>query len=151
MIDVHRTLTVLALATLASACGGDDGGDTSFGTTGATAPTTTVGTESGSSSTATSTTASSSASSGPGSSSGSESSSAGSESGTSTAGDSSESGGSTSVGDVGDCCMVLDEAGCSNEAIAACVCKVDGPCCNTQWDDVCVGEVVRLGCAECPG
>ena len=52
---------------------------------------------------------------------------------------------------VSDCCTPKEGPGCGDEAIKACVCAQDAYCCETQWDDVCVGEVEQFGCGKCGG
>ncbi|NUN12242.1 MAG: CHRD domain-containing protein [Myxococcales bacterium] len=39
-----------------------------------------------------------------------------------------------------DCCGSHDDTGCNNPACEACVCGLDGFCCDTAWDSICVGE-----------
>ncbi len=48
---------------------------------------------------------------------------------------------------VHDCCT-QGGPGCSDPAVEACVCAADGFCCDMEWDDVCVGKVGSLLCAE---
>ncbi len=50
-----------------------------------------------------------------------------------------------------DCCDVGHGAGCSDAGIEACVCAEDRYCCLTEWDAVCVAEVIDLQCGTCPG
>jgi hypothetical protein len=52
---------------------------------------------------------------------------------------------------LGDCCTPHDEAGCTGESVAACVCAQDEFCCAEQWDALCVAAVAERGCAACPG
>jgi hypothetical protein len=40
-------------------------------------------------------------------------------------------------------------AGCVDTPVEACVCAQDPYCCDSQWDGVCVDEVVSLGCGTC--
>jgi len=47
-------------------------------------------------------------------------------------------------------CCVVGVAGCADPGIEACVCASDPYCCATEWDIVCVGAVVSLGCGVCP-
>ena len=65
---------------------------------------------------------------------------------TATGGSSS---GSTTGGEA-TCCQAGVDPLCGDAAIEACVCAVDPLCCEQAWDDTCVGEVVKLGCGECP-
>lgn len=54
------------------------------------------------------------------------------------------------TGDVlGDCCTAHMGPGCTIPEIQECVCMVDAPCCVGNWDGVCVGDVEKLGCADC--
>ncbi|MHC5110000.1 MAG: hypothetical protein ACYTHJ_08990, partial [Planctomycetota bacterium] len=48
-----------------------------------------------------------------------------------------------------DCCEVSQSAGCSDSAIAACVCGFDPFCCQTQWDQICVDNVDKFACGTC--
>ncbi|MBK7826811.1 hypothetical protein [Nannocystis sp.] len=48
------------------------------------------------------------------------------------------------------CCEVQQTPGCPSPQIEDCVCVVDAFCCESAWDDICVGEVDSLGCAMCP-
>jgi hypothetical protein len=67
-----------------------------------------------------------------------------------TAGDGG--GGGTGGGPVGgDCCTAKETAGCADAEVEACVCAGDDYCCNTAWDETCVGEVDQLGCGDCGG
>ncbi|MBM4353519.1 MAG: hypothetical protein FJ109_06930 [Deltaproteobacteria bacterium] len=50
---------------------------------------------------------------------------------------------------VSDCCAPHEGPGCADEAIQKCVCAQDAYCCETAWDDVCVGEVEGFGCGVC--
>ena len=54
-------------------------------------------------------------------------------------------------GGSGDCCDSQDGPGCDDAGIQACVCAEDAYCCDTKWDDICVGEVEELGCGVCEG
>lgn len=45
-----------------------------------------------------------------------------------------------------DCC-ITGSAGCDDMAIQECVCAADDFCCETEWDDMCVGKVGSLLCA----
>ena len=49
------------------------------------------------------------------------------------------------------CCDVSMVAGCSDPAVQSCVCAEDTYCCDSAWDDICVGEVDSLGCGTCGG
>ena len=51
----------------------------------------------------------------------------------------------------GGCCEILMGPGCDDMAVQDCVCMQDAYCCDTAWDDVCVGEVDSLGCGDCGG
>ncbi len=53
--------------------------------------------------------------------------------------------------DVYNCCQVGHGAGCSDPNIDACVCAIDPYCCELEWDDTCVWEVIILGCGTCSG
>lgn len=59
--------------------------------------------------------------------------------------------GETTTGpEPGLCCTPLDQAGCAEDpGIEACVCGLDAFCCDTQWDDQCVGTAVRQCGAAC--
>lgn len=49
--------------------------------------------------------------------------------------------------DAGDCCVAHANPGCADEACCDAVCAADPFCCNSQWDDFCVGAAVSLcGC-----
>ncbi|NUN13918.1 MAG: hypothetical protein HUU55_09835 [Myxococcales bacterium] len=39
-----------------------------------------------------------------------------------------------------DCCVAKEEPGCNDPACEECVCAFDAFCCDTAWDDICVGE-----------
>jgi hypothetical protein len=54
-------------------------------------------------------------------------------------------------GGLGNCCSAHAGTGCTAPAVEACVCGEDGYCCDTDWDDVCAGEVDSFGCAACGG
>lgn len=57
-------------------------------------------------------------------------------------------GGSTSSGD--DCCTASDSGGCAADStVESCVCGQDAYCCDTKWDDTCVGEIDTFGCGQC--
>jgi hypothetical protein len=56
---------------------------------------------------------------------------------------------STTGGDVGNCCEANGGPGCTIPEIQDCVCAQDALCCDELWDDICVGEVVSLGCGTC--
>ncbi|MCK4627028.1 MAG: hypothetical protein KAV00_17075, partial [Phycisphaerae bacterium] len=47
------------------------------------------------------------------------------------------------------CCETGHGAGCSNPDIEACVCAEDRYCCQTEWDENCVDEVISLACGTC--
>jgi hypothetical protein len=61
------------------------------------------------------------------------------------------SGGSSSGGasNGGDCCAPTGAPGCSDPSVESCVCASDSYCCDTEWDDICAGEVDSLGCGTC--
>lgn len=46
-------------------------------------------------------------------------------------------------------CCEVGPPGCSDSAVAACVCAIDAYCCTTAWDDLCIAEVDSLGCGTC--
>ncbi|MSR41608.1 MAG: hypothetical protein EXS10_06875 [Phycisphaerales bacterium] len=48
-------------------------------------------------------------------------------------------------------CCVAGAAGCSDNAVAKCVCAQDPYCCATGWDAQCVSEVELFGCGNCSG
>ena len=54
-------------------------------------------------------------------------------------------------GCVGECCEANGTPGCWEPAVMACVCAMDGYCCDTIWDEACAAEVVQYGCDTCPG
>ncbi len=54
-------------------------------------------------------------------------------------------------GYAGSCCESHVTRGCSEPDTASCVCAFDPYCCNTAWDDICVGEVEPYGCGSCSG
>ncbi len=66
--------------------------------------------------------------------------------------DGATSGSDTGDEDLGTCCEATTSAtkGCSNATVQACVCAKDAFCCESQWDQVCVGEVASFGCGMCP-
>ncbi|MCK4658494.1 MAG: hypothetical protein KAV82_03140 [Phycisphaerae bacterium] len=47
------------------------------------------------------------------------------------------------------CCETGSGPGCSDPAIEDCVCQIDRYCCLTLWDEICVDEVLSLGCGTC--
>jgi hypothetical protein len=51
----------------------------------------------------------------------------------------------------GGCCEILMTPGCDDATVQDCVCMQDAYCCDTAWDDVCVGEVDSFGCGDCGG
>ncbi|HET6584559.1 MAG TPA: hypothetical protein VFG69_13950 [Nannocystaceae bacterium] len=58
--------------------------------------------------------------------------------------------GTTGTRDTGqDCCLAHGEPGCIDVEIAACVCASDPYCCMVGWDQVCVDQVIELGCDDC--
>jgi hypothetical protein len=48
-------------------------------------------------------------------------------------------------------CCEVGTPGCSDAAIEACVCAIDPFCCESSWDEQCVGEVDLLQCGDCDG
>eukprot|EP01095_Lingulamoeba_sp_RSL-Kostka_P011073 TRINITY_DN4131_c0_g1_i1.p1 TRINITY_DN4131_c0_g1~~TRINITY_DN4131_c0_g1_i1.p1 ORF type:complete len:592 (-),score=218.82 TRINITY_DN4131_c0_g1_i1:66-1841(-) len=48
-----------------------------------------------------------------------------------------------------DCCFGHPYPGCDQSSIQQCVCNADSFCCDSQWDEVCAGEVQFFGCGEC--
>ncbi|MCX4240117.1 hypothetical protein [Paraliomyxa miuraensis] len=40
----------------------------------------------------------------------------------------------------GDCCMANGSPGCDDMMVQDCVCAIDGYCCDTDWDGICVNE-----------
>jgi hypothetical protein len=57
--------------------------------------------------------------------------------------------GGTTGDPLGDCCTPHGTPGCSVPEIQDCVCMIDAPCCVGAWDNVCVGDVEKLRCADC--
>lgn len=53
-------------------------------------------------------------------------------------------------GDDGNCCLAHLGLGCEVPAVSQCVCGMDPYCCNTEWDDVCVGIATEDCNANCP-
>ncbi len=53
-------------------------------------------------------------------------------------------------GEEGDCCSAHASPGCTNSAIASCVCAVDDLCCTSRWDETCVSEIAVADCGVCP-
>lgn len=56
--------------------------------------------------------------------------------------------------DVGGCCSAHDccttgGPGCEDDAVSLCVCELDPYCCDVEWDQTCVDEVVAFDCGEC--
>ncbi len=49
----------------------------------------------------------------------------------------------------GNCCEFDHGPGCSDPEIEACICAIDIFCCEVDWDDLCVIEVLSLGCGFC--
>ncbi|MHC5111177.1 MAG: pullulanase X25 domain-containing protein [Planctomycetota bacterium] len=47
------------------------------------------------------------------------------------------------------CCETGHGTGCNDPDIEACVCAEDPFCCDSEWDDICVENVVSLGCGRC--
>jgi hypothetical protein len=54
------------------------------------------------------------------------------------------------TGSTNDCCVAAQTVGCNDPAIEACVCKMDGACCVSAWDAICVNDVSKYGCGSCP-
>jgi len=54
--------------------------------------------------------------------------------------------------DVGNCCDIHGDPGCTIPTIEECVCNADPLCCDTEggWDEVCVNIVDAEGCGMCP-
>ncbi|MEM6991451.1 MAG: hypothetical protein AAF721_13165 [Myxococcota bacterium] len=50
----------------------------------------------------------------------------------------------------GDCCAANNSIGCDDCEIETCVCDLDSYCCDTDWDDICVGHAVD-SCGACGG
>jgi hypothetical protein len=67
------------------------------------------------------------------------------------AGGSGAFGGAGGSGGVGNCCSPSLSPGCSDAAIASCVCGKDFYCCSHEWDAQCVAEVDQYGCGNCYG
>lgn len=141
-VDRFLALTALLAAPLVSASAciiTSDDGDTGGGSEGSASASTTM------SSTSNGTTdGSTTASSADGSTSSVDGS--GSDSGGVDSGSGSDS---TTGGDVGNCCEANGGPGCTIPEIQDCVCAQDSLCCDELWDDICVGEVVSLGCGAC--
>ncbi len=57
--------------------------------------------------------------------------------------------GPAGFGVFGECCAAHEEAGCTDETIASCVCATDPYCCMVVWDQVCVDEIAQYGCGDC--
>lgn len=49
----------------------------------------------------------------------------------------------------GDCCLPAHGTGCGDDVVEACVCAVDGMCCESGWDELCAKEAHDLGCTVC--
>eukprot|EP01095_Lingulamoeba_sp_RSL-Kostka_P000465 TRINITY_DN1074_c0_g1_i1.p1 TRINITY_DN1074_c0_g1~~TRINITY_DN1074_c0_g1_i1.p1 ORF type:complete len:566 (-),score=197.66 TRINITY_DN1074_c0_g1_i1:158-1855(-) len=47
------------------------------------------------------------------------------------------------------CCSHHYSAGCSDQGIADCVCAKNSTCCESIWDESCVGFVKEYGCGDC--
>ncbi|MEM7153176.1 MAG: hypothetical protein AAF799_10045 [Myxococcota bacterium] len=47
------------------------------------------------------------------------------------------------------CCFENGTPGCEDLAVESCVCAFDPYCCNTDWDDICVGEAINDCGAQC--
>jgi len=53
-------------------------------------------------------------------------------------------------GIVSDCCIANGATGCDNDMCEMTVCDADAYCCDTEWDDICVGEAQQLCEGLCP-
>jgi hypothetical protein len=49
----------------------------------------------------------------------------------------------------GDCCAAHGAPGCDDMAVNDCVCALDGFCCDTEWDAICVNEAQYACMAPC--
>lgn len=49
----------------------------------------------------------------------------------------------------GECCVTATTPGCAVAACETCVCTLDAFCCETSWDEVCVGEAANECQADC--
>jgi len=47
------------------------------------------------------------------------------------------------------CCAQHASGGCSDAAIAACVCAIDEPCCAESWNQLCIDAIALHGCGSC--
>ena len=65
------------------------------------------------------------------------------------ANDSCEVCGGGGPGGSGDCCIANGTPGCEDPAIEACVCAIDGFCCDVFWDGICANEAVIDCDADC--
>jgi hypothetical protein len=50
---------------------------------------------------------------------------------------------------LGDCCAPHGVPGCDDPAVSGCVCALDGFCCDTEWDGICVSEAQYACGAAC--
>lgn len=50
----------------------------------------------------------------------------------------------------GDCCTAHAGPGCDDATVQACVCDLDAFCCDSGWDDLCVG-IAGQSCGACGG
>jgi hypothetical protein len=50
---------------------------------------------------------------------------------------------------VSDCCDVRSGPGCSDDACKTCVCNIDGPCCDSLWDQQCAAEATNNCAQDC--
>lgn len=51
----------------------------------------------------------------------------------------------------GDCCTETPKVpGCATSTVQSCVCAKDPFCCTLEWDVVCAGETLTMGCGKCP-
>jgi len=47
------------------------------------------------------------------------------------------------------CCATGHGAGCEDDQVASCVCRLDSYCCLNEWDAACVQAVEDFGCSFC--
>jgi hypothetical protein len=62
-----------------------------------------------------------------------------------------DTGGAADGGTASNCGEAHAEGGCTDACIQDCVCEQDSFCCDSEWDDVCVGEVTSFGCDDSCG
>jgi hypothetical protein len=53
------------------------------------------------------------------------------------------------AGPSNDCCSTSGSGGCSDEAVAACVCQGDPFCCSNEYDALCVNQAVSRCGQDC--